>query len=423
MKANLCLPVRARRPHGLTGADGLGLPVETESAAPRTKATIQIEESESQEMTSTRSETDVAVLGGGILGVSTAVHLLRSGASVVLITEGELSSGATGRSLSWLNSAGQRSDAYHHLRMAGIDRYRTLFAADPTREWLQFQGGLFWAPAGDAPKAEARHEYEQSHGYDSILIKPEQISELTPGIDDTAVTDAAVFNPGEGWVSLPHLVAYLMEEFRARGGELVTNSGKSRVLATDGMAAGVITEDGTRYPADKVVVACGAATPSVVKEHGVYIADASPLSALVITEPANTDLQAVLNTPRAAVRPNPGGSLALDHSWYEEQIVEAADGTFSMPDEVVKELAEEASRLLQGNPQLTAASCRVGRKPVPGDGQPVFGELEKLPGCFVAFSHSGATVGLIAGELLSFEIITGQKHPMLETFRPERFSR
>jgi glycine/D-amino acid oxidase-like deaminating enzyme len=374
-------------------------------------------------MTSPQSETHVAVLGGGILGVSTAVHLLRRGASVVLITEGELASGATGRSLSWLNSAGKRSDAYHHLRMAGIDRYRTLFAADPAREWLQFNGGLFWAPAGEATKAEARHEYEQSHGYDSVLVKPEQVSALTPAIDETAVSDVAVFNPGEGWVSLPHLVDYLMDEFVARGGELITNAGTSRVLAAEGKAGGILTQDGTAYAADKIVVACGAATPSVVEEHGVYIADGSPVSALVITEPADAGLKAVLNTPRAAVRPNPGDSLAIDHGWYEEQIVEAADGTFSLAEDIIQELTEEASRLLVGNPQLTPASWKIGRKPIPGDGEPVFGELEKLPGCFVAFSHSGATVGLIAGELLSFEILTGQKHPMLETFRPERFSR
>ncbi|MET3934800.1 FAD-binding oxidoreductase [Arthrobacter sp. OAP107] len=374
-------------------------------------------------MTSPQSETHVAVLGGGILGVSTAVHLLRRGASVVLITEGELASGATGRSLSWLNSAGKRSDAYHHLRMAGIDRYRTLFAADPAREWLQFNGGLFWAPAGEATKAEARHEYEQSHGYDSVLVKPEQVSALTPAIDETAVSDVAVFNPGEGWVSLPHLVDYLMDEFVARGGELITNAGTSRVLAAEGKAGGILTQDGTAYAADKIVVACGAATPSVVEEHDVYIADGSPVSALVITEPADAGPKAVLNTPRAAVRPNPGGSLAIDHGWYEEQIVEAADGTFSLAEDIIQELTEEASRLLVGNPQLTPASWKIGRKPIPGDGEPVFGELEKLPGCFVAFSHSGATVGLIAGELLSFEILTGQKHPMLETFRPERFSR
>lgn len=373
-------------------------------------------------MISPKTEADVAVLGGGILGVSTAVHLLRGGASVVLITESTIASGATGRSLSWLNSAGKRSDAYHSLRIAGIDRYRTLFAADPTREWLQFDGGLFWAPAGEARKAETRHEYEQSHGYDSMLVKPEQIAALTPGVDATAVADVAVFNPGEGWVSLPHLVEHLIEEFSALGGTLITDAGESRVLAQDGKAWGIGTEDGTVHAADKVVVACGAATPAVVAEHGVYIADGSPVSALVITKPAHHKLKAVLNTPRAAARPNPGGTLALDHGWYEEQIVEEADGSFSLPKDVVQELTEEASRLLDGNPQLTAASWKVGRKPIPGDGEPVFGELEKLPGCYVAFSHSGATVGLIAGELLSFEILTGQKHPMLATFRPERFS-
>lgn len=384
---------------------------------------MQFTKEESPKMISPKTETDVAVLGGGILGVSTAVHLLRGGASVVLITESTLASGATGRSLSWLNSAGKRSDAYHSLRVAGIDRYRTLFAADPTREWLQFDGGLFWAPAGEARKAEARHEYEQSHGYDSMLVKPEQIAALTPGIDATAVADVAVFNPGEGWVSLPHLVEHLMEEFRALGGTLITDAGKSRVLAQDGKAWGIGTEDGTVHAAGQVVVACGAATPAVVAEHGVYIADGSPVSALVITEPADHKLKAVLNTPRAAARPNPGGTLALDHGWYEEQIVEEANGSFSLPEDVVQELTEEASRLLDGNPQLTPASWKVGRKPIPGDGEPVFGELEKLTGCYVAFSHSGATVGLIAGELLSFEILSGQKHPMLATFRPERFSR
>ncbi|MDQ0798987.1 FAD-binding oxidoreductase [Arthrobacter sp. SLBN-112] len=374
-------------------------------------------------MTSPKSETHVAVLGGGILGVSTAVHLLRSGASVVLVTESDLASGATGRSLSWLNSAGKRSDPYHQLRMAGIDRYRTLFAEDPTREWLQFGGGLYWAPAGEAAKAEARHEYEQSHGYDSILLKPGQISALTSGIDETAVSDVAVFNPGEGWVSLPHLVEYLMAEFAALGGTLITDAGKSRVLAKDGKARGVATQNGSVYAADRVVVACGAATPSVLEEHGAYIADGSPVSALVITEPADHRLKAVLNTPRVAARPNPGGTLALDHSWYEDQIVESDDGSFTIPEDAVKELTEEASRLLGGSRQLTPASWKVGRKPIPGDGEPVFGELEKLPGCFVAFSHSGATVGLVAGELLSFEILTKQKHPMLATFRPERFSR
>src|SRR5437763_1638626 len=48
----------------------------------------------------------VVVVGGGVLGTSTARFLAREGAEVVLLTEGALANGASGRSLSWLNSFG-----------------------------------------------------------------------------------------------------------------------------------------------------------------------------------------------------------------------------------------------------------------------------------------------------------------------------
>ncbi|GME37919.1 hypothetical protein ACJ2_11790 [Pantoea sp. QMID2] len=78
-----------------------------------------------------KSEIKAVVLGGGIIGVSTALELTKRGAAVTLVTKGALCSGASGRSLSWLNSADERSLPYHALRMAGIDRYRTLFAQHP----------------------------------------------------------------------------------------------------------------------------------------------------------------------------------------------------------------------------------------------------------------------------------------------------
>ncbi|MFW0771967.1 NAD(P)/FAD-dependent oxidoreductase [Paenarthrobacter nitroguajacolicus] len=368
------------------------------------------------------STKHVAVIGGGILGVSTAVHLLRQGASVTLLTEQGLASEATGRSLSWLNSAGERSTPYHQLRVAGVDRYRTLFAADPSREWLQFGGGLMWNAAGQGEVTEARHAYEKSIGYDSKLLSPEEIASVTPGIDSSAVPENAIFNPGEGWVSLPDLVNFLMEEFHALGGQLVLNAGKASVMVDGGRATGVETAGGETYPADAVLVACGAATPAVVKPLGVEIPNGSPVSMLVVTKPVEHQVTAVMNTPRAAVRPNPGNTFALDHDWYEEQITEHADGSFTIPDDVVQELADESSKLIAGNPELKPASWKIGYKPIPGDGEPVFGELGQVPGCFVAFTHSGATLGLIAGELLSGEILSGDKHPMLATFRPGRFS-
>ena len=117
-----------------------------------------------------------AVVGGGVLGVSTATQLVRAGADVVLMTEGELTSNASGRSLSWLNSAGVRADAYHRLRMAGIDRYRTLAAHHPVNDWLRFGGGLAWTTAAEAERMRDWHRSERARGYDSHLLGPDQVA-------------------------------------------------------------------------------------------------------------------------------------------------------------------------------------------------------------------------------------------------------
>jgi glycine/D-amino acid oxidase-like deaminating enzyme len=93
-----------------------------------------------------------------------------------------------------------------------------------------------------------------------------------------------------------------------------------------------------------------------------------------------------------------------------------------VPDGVVDGLLAEASRVLAGNPELEFDGFGIGPKPIPGDGEPVLGEIETIPGYFVAFTHSGATLGLIVGELLAQEILSGEKSPLLETFRPARFA-
>ncbi|MBM6623406.1 FAD-binding oxidoreductase [Micrococcaceae bacterium RIT802] len=372
-------------------------------------------------MKETSTVKHVVVIGGGAIGVSTAVHLLRQSVEVTLVTEAGLASGASGRSLSWLNSAGTRTDEYHALRMAGIERYRILSTQYPDVDWLEFGGGLFWD--GNSAATGQRHEAETAHGYSSLLLDAASAADTTQGVNPDAIPEAAIFNAAEGWVSLPHLIDHLMEEFSRRGGRLVLRAGRAEVLTEAGRAVGVTTESAGEFRADAVLVACGPQTPEVVAPLGVHIADGSPVSMLVITEPGDHEVPPVMNTPRVALRPNPGKTLALDHDWYEEHITEHADGSFDVPRAVVDELVKEASDVLSGTPQLVAASWKIGRKPIPGDGEPVFGELEQVPGCFVAFTHSGATLALVAGELLTAEISTGVRHPMLETFRPERFAR
>jgi glycine/D-amino acid oxidase-like deaminating enzyme len=168
-------------------------------------------------------------------------------------------------------------------------------------------------------------------------------------------------------------------------------------------------------------LATGAAVPAMAADLGVIIPDATAVALLVTSRPMHHPLRAVLNSPRVSVRPTPDAALAIDSDWTSAHITRAADGSFQVPPAIIEELLGEASRVLQGKPELEPAWYGIGPKPIPADGEPVLGRVGEVTGLYVAFTHSGATLGLIAGELLAYEIITGASHPMLVDFNVRRF--
>lgn len=365
----------------------------------------------------------VAVVGGGIFGASTAAHLARRGVRVTLVTDGALASGASGRSLAWLNSAGQRSPEYHALRLAGIDRYRTWSARVPgSSDYLRFTGGLTWAPEGES-FADV-FAFERSIGYDARWLSAGEIAAVTPGVDpDSIAAEGAIFNPGEGWVDLPSVIAVLTAELTQRGGTIIENAGDAQPVVEDDRVIGVRTAAGDNIVADAVVLATGPDVPDHLARLGVTIGTQSPVAFVAFTKPVDTALVAVLNTPHVAVRRTVGGGLALDSAWSEEEIEIADDGAIVVRDSTVDRLLEQGSRVLAGNPTLELDHLGAGFKPIPADGEPVIGAIEEIGGLYAAFSHSGATLGLITGELLAEEIATGVASPLLATFRPARFTR
>ena len=307
--------------------------------------------------------------------------------------------------------------------MAGIDRYRTLSAHCPGLDWLRFDGGLSWQTEEQTDELQLRHEYELAHGYDSHLLSADRIAAHTPGVNPAAIPPAgAIWNPGEGWVDLPSLVQFLASDLVENGGQLITNAGRCRIETQAGAVSGVRSERGDRFAVDAAVLATGTAAPTMAAELGLSIPDANSICLFVTTKPVQHGLTAVLNTPRASVRPTPGGALAVDSDWTTAHITRATDGSYGVPPAIVEDLLAEASTLLTGNPHLEAARYRIGPKPIPGDGEPVLGQLDDVAGLYVAFTHSGATLGLIAGELLAYEIVRGTAHPMLADFNARRFA-
>jgi glycine/D-amino acid oxidase-like deaminating enzyme len=372
-------------------------------------------------MSSTAPAKHVIVVGGGILGASTCMHLARGGAQVTLVTAGPLANGASGRSIAWLNSSGARSAEYHYLRMLAIDRYRTWSVLHPeSRGYIRFDGALKWA--GPNETFRETFAFERSTGYDSLWVDRADVPQIAPDVNADAVAEeGAIYNAGEGWVNMPDFIPALVAEAVAHRAAVIEHAGDVRIDVQDGAAAGVILGDGTRLAADHVVLATGGEVPAQLAALGVTVPDATPAAFVLFTDPIDIKVKTVLNTPRVAVRPTPDGRLVLDADWAEQTVIVEEDGSFTVPEGSVQGLLDEASKVLSGNPRLTAQRVGAGLKPIPGDGEPVVGPVPSISGLHTVFTHSGATLGLILGELLAEEILTGTPSPVLKSFRLDRF--
>ncbi|MFS2243252.1 NAD(P)/FAD-dependent oxidoreductase [Microbacterium sp. OR16] len=339
----------------------------------------------------------VIVVGGGILGASTALHLVGGGAKVTLLSAGTLGDGASGRSLAWINSSGIRSRDYHTLRMLGIDRYRSWQARRPGSErYLRFEGALKWADRGESLRD--IFEHERSRGYDTVWVTRSEIAARLPDVRAQAVhEEGAIFNPGEGWIDLPHIIRELLAQAVAGGATVLERVGPADVERDEDGVRGVRLHGGRLVRADRVVLATGADAPAQLASLGVSVPDATVPACLVVADPLAAPVRTVLNTPRVAVRPMPDGGVALDSRWAEESVVRGGNGEFTVPEGTVTGLLAEAAKVLAGAPRLTVRRIGLGPKPIPGDGEPVVGAVEAVPGLSVLFTHSGATLGLILG--------------------------
>ncbi|WFE74718.1 FAD-binding oxidoreductase [Roseinatronobacter sp. S2] len=375
-------------------------------------------------MTNTSSPRRVGIIGGGIFGVATAWFLARAGVEIILLNDGPLANGASNRSIAWLNSANRRSAEYHALRMLGMDRWRSFRAHRPeSHGFLRFDGGLRWKSLIDGATLHETLKYEQGIGYDSQWLDCDQIAQKISGVDPSSIKEGhAIYNPGEGWVDLPSVISLMARELRARGATLVENAGKSDIVTNSGKVSAVRTAAGDLFEVDAALLATGPSVPEAVRELGMPMGDDSPVSLLILTKPIASGLRCVLNTPRAAIRPAVNNCLAIDSGWVERAMIIHDDGSFEYSDETVQTLLQEAEKLIIGNPKLQIDHVGVGRKPIPGGGEPVAGALGGIEGYYVAFSHSGATLGLILPELLAREILTGEISPLFANFRPTRYA-
>jgi sarcosine oxidase, subunit beta len=130
-----------------------------------------------------RSSYRAVVVGAGIVGLYTAVHLARAGASPLLVVDrGFLSSGASGR-----NGGGVRQQwgtpANVRLARESVAAYRRFGHDFGYNPWFR-QGGYLFLAENDAELGHLKrvHALVTSEGLPSRVLSPEEVARHIPGL-------------------------------------------------------------------------------------------------------------------------------------------------------------------------------------------------------------------------------------------------
>ena len=366
--------------------------------------------------------TEVAVIGGGLVGAATAYRLAASGRRVTLIDAGEPGRGTSSSSFAWLNSAHKEPRNYHDLNVAGIAEHVALageFAAAP---WLHRDGGLHWAttPEGEARLREHADRLN-AWGYAMERLTTAEAHELEPGLLlDPEVVRAIWHTPVEGWCDVPLLIRTLLDRARELGATVRAGDGLATVERRGDRATGLRLASGATLAADAVIVCAGPRTAEVAALFGVAVPVTRLPGLLAVTAPVARPLRRVCIAENITLRTDPSGGLVLAHATDLDATVDADTPLIPTPpacDIALARRGEFFPEVLR----VALASARIGVRPKPADDVSIVGALPGCGNAYVVATHSGVTLGPLLGRLIAEEVATGQPAAQTAPFRPDRF--
>lgn len=365
--------------------------------------------------------SDIAIIGGGIHGVSAAYHLVATGASVRLFESGAPAGGPTGRS-----SAICRAYYSNHflalVTRESLDLIRDLPSMTGHDVGYRRTGMLFLHPSEDVPKLEesARHLHEIGTAVEILgeAALARRFPELS--LEDIAV---GAWEIDAGYAD-PVLTTNALYRAACAAG-LVAHLHTQVTALRAGSAGRTIIETAARgtFECDRLLVCAGPWTRPLVCQLGVDL----PLSVerhYVATFGWGT--APTLPYAHADVaggyymRPE-GKELLLTGPLTPEQTADPDAFDDSLHEGEIDRMARALTARV---PALAACVSRGGWASlydVSPDWQPVIGEVTS--GVFVDAGTSGHGFKLAPGlGRYVADLVLGRPHPGLAPFHPERFA-
>jgi len=411
--------------------------------------------------------SDILIIGGGVIGVSAAYYLAREGVDVTLIDQKDIAAGSSwgnaglitpnhsepipgpgvlSQGLKWLLDAESpfyikpsldpglirwlwRFRGYcnqkaqdraiprlRDMQRASLGLYRQIIAAEALDCDFEEKGGLLAFRTEAGLEAGLTHAEHMAHfGLKLQPLDADAIHDLEPSLHPQI--KGGVFHQEDAFLTPHKFVLGLAEAAQRRGAAIV---GAAEVLGFEmsgGRVTAVRTSHGDFHPG-QVVLAAGAWSTALARQLGLDI-PMQPAKgySISIPRPEPSPQRYVIFAERNAVATPMGDELRFAGTLELSGL--NADITLRRV-EAIRKAAREYLILPDAMPE---GHVWQGLRPVPPDGLPYIGRSRKVSNLVVATGHAmlGLSMGPITGKLVS-ELVQGQPTSLpLDGFDVGRF--
>jgi D-amino-acid dehydrogenase len=413
---------------------------------------------------------NIAIIGGGIIGLSSAYYLNQSGHRVTIFDKGDLydncsignagmivpshiiplaSPGMIAKGIGWMFNSkspfyvkprlssglirwGMKFYAHANQRhvhasipvlkeisMMSRQLYHELASAGHLEFGFQEKGLLMMFKTSETEKEEVEAAVlANKHNVEAIILSPEELQRMEPDVKVSA--KGAVYFPGDAHLDPGKLVQNLVGYLQSKGVKFFKSTFVDNIAIEGGKISGVMIK-GDTHAFDEVVIAAGAWSGIFCARLNIDLPMQSGkgYSFTLNGFSKNVSVPTLLLEGRVAVTPI-GTSLRFGGTME----IGGADRSINM--NRVRGIVETIPKYY---PELTVdvpkkETVWAGLRPCSPDGLPYIGRYPKYPNLIVATGHSmmGMSLGPATGKLVA-ELVDEQPTSMdISAFRPERFS-
>ncbi len=367
------------------------------------------------------THAEIVIIGGGIIGCSTAYHLAKLGAKdVILLEGGQLTNGSTWHAAGLVGQLRSSANITKILTNS-VELYKNLEAETKLATGWKMNGGLRLACNEDRwNELKRQATTAKSFNMQMELLSPKEALDLWPMMDISDVVGAA-FLPTDGEAGPSDITQSLAKGARMGGVKIYEETRVTGINVHNGRVTGVRTTKGD-ITCEKVVNCCGQWAREVGQMAGVNVPLISLEHQYLLTEPfpegaIPRDLPTLRDPDRLCYYKEEMGGLVM--GGYEPNPIQwAKSGVpknfyFSLLDANWQQFEQLMVQAIVRMPTLEDIGIRKltnGPEAFTPDGNFILGEAPEVINYFVGagFNAFGIAAGGGAGKELAEWVLAGE---------------